>query len=192
MGFGKKVAISVILGLFLFSALAYAADTSAVSSNGSRTSGKPKENKITASDETTTSEQTTTPLTEQSITKLLDDNNITYVQASSNAWLLPYECKNMKSLEVAIILNPDWVVFSTVVLTLPEKYEQYEAYRDLLQYDFQVNQGKFAIDSGKLYFLIEVPIRLCDSREVLDDINASAEVVDGIYPDLAEKFGIKE
>jgi len=192
MVFKKREILLLAIILLFSSILVFAVETNAQESTSGRTSEKETGNTIATSEETTTSEQITSPLTTESITKLLDDNKITYARASSNAWLLPYTSEKIKNLEVAIILNPDWVVFSTVVLTLPEKYEKYEAYRDLLQYNFQVNQGKFAIDAGKLYFLIEVPIRLCDSQEVLDNISASAEVADGIYTDLADKFGIKE
>lgn len=132
MVFKKKEILLLAIILLLSSTSAFAVETTAQESTGGRTSGKDNENKITTSEEPTTSGQITSSLTAESITKLLDDNNIIYARASSNAWLLPYTSEKIKNLEVAIILNPDWVVFSTVVLTLPEKYEKYEAYRDLL------------------------------------------------------------
>ncbi len=132
------------------------------------------------------------PLTAEEITRVFDDNEMVYTQVSSNAWVLPYTSSNMENLEVALILNPDWVVFSTTILTLPEKVKEKDVYRDLLEYNFQVNQGKFAIDEGKIYFLIEVPIRLCDVQELLDNLSASAQVADGMYPVLLESLDLED
>lgn len=137
-------------------------------------------------------------LTGSQIEEMLKSANLKYISlgqgAERNAFLLPFESKNCPDLAVVVALSEkgDFVSIFSRIMDVPDDAPA-SFYRHLLMLNERIWQAKFALSKeGALFFEFEIPSRLLDARELVEDIYATAQFVDKTYPTLQKLLAGEE
>jgi len=113
-------------------------------------------------------------------------------EISKNLWVVPFVGEGKDEIDVSVLLNSNWVVVSTYIASVQDKKGK-DGFKNILELNYEMEQSKIGLDKiGDLYLLYEIPTRLLDKRELIDDINASAKYVSDNYDRITKYLDIKK
>ncbi|MGQ9706286.1 MAG: hypothetical protein ACUVWP_04690 [bacterium] len=113
-------------------------------------------------------------------------------EVSLNLWVVPFFGEGKDEIDVSVILDTDWLIVSTYIISITEK-TRIEGLKYLLELNYTMDQSKLALDSnGDLYLLYEIPTKYYDKNELIDYINNSALFVSDNYNTIRKFIGIKK
>ena len=99
-------------------------------------------------------------------------------------YTVPFDGKNVGSILVVVLHTPDITKIMAKFFTLPADMPA-PFLRAMLNRNFKTFQAKLELDdSGDLFLAYEVPNRILDKQELIDDVKDTARLVDRLAPDF--------
>ena len=123
----------------------------------------------------------------ENLIAFMDENAISYTVDPEypGRWAVPYQGENSDWI-VVVSVGANYTVFVVEIIKIPNT-ANIEFYEWLLGLNFSMNQAKFGVEDGKLYFNVDIPTRVMDRVEYFETINSMVNYIDGVYPELLDR-----
>lgn len=133
------------------------------------------------------------PLSVQSydISSWLDQDSIVYEQPEPNTWIIPYNSSQGGTISVGVLsVDEKWIMIMVPLFELPDEYPS-QAFMQLAQANYQMNQMKLGLSEENYIFLqMELPYHLVNKQELINNIEFIAYAVDENLETIAAWFGL--
>ncbi|KQC15150.1 MAG: hypothetical protein APR63_04225 [Desulfuromonas sp. SDB] len=125
------------------------------------------------------------------ISSWLDEDSIVYEQPEPNTWIIPYNSSQGGTISVGVLsVEEKWIMIMVPLFELPDEYPS-QAFMQLAQANYQMNQMKLGLSEENYIFLqMEIPYRLVNKQELIDNIEFIAYAVDENLETIASWFGL--
>lgn len=102
-------------------------------------------------------------------------------------WMLAFTGERLPQVVLHVMHRPQFTVVLGRLFEVPEG-AGVDFYRALALKNFELDQLKLSVDpSGVVFASFEVPTRILDQRELLENVLSLATIIDNVVPELLEQ-----